>query len=163
MMPQKKSIPSKAPAHSGKSPSVYGRMQDAFGHFAQKTAQITGKPVTFLLAVAVILVWAFTGPLFHYSDTWQLVINTGTTIITFLMVFLIQNTQNRDSMAVQLKLSEVILAMDGVPNRFATIEDLSDEDLEKLHESCRLRADKALEHLNQRHARKGGKPSNGSK
>jgi low affinity Fe/Cu permease len=95
-----------------------------------------------------------TGPLFHYSDTWQLVINTGTTIVTFLMVFLIQNTQNRDTLALQLKLAEVILAMEGVPNRFATIEDLSDEDLEQLHEECRTRADKALEHLNRRRAGK---------
>jgi low affinity Fe/Cu permease len=102
------------------------------------------------LAALVIVVWAVTGPLFGFSDTWQLVINTGTTIVTFLMVFLIQNTQNRDTLAIQLKLAELILAMKGVPNHFATIEDLSDEDLEKLHEECRYRADKVLEHLKKR-------------
>jgi low affinity Fe/Cu permease len=147
------------------------RLQRGFSLFAMQTARMTGKPGTFLLAFAVIIVWAITGPLFGYSDTWQLVINTGTTIVTFLMVFLIQNTQNRDTMALQLKLSEVILAMKGVPNRFATIEDLSDEDLEELHDECRLRADKAIEHLNQRRAHqsktkgRGGSQttSNGSK
>jgi low affinity Fe/Cu permease len=151
-MPQKKSNGGKKavrPANGGSS------IQEWFSHFAQETARITGKPATFLLAVAVVLVWALTGPLFHYSDTWQLVINTGTTIVTFLMVFLIQNTQNRDTLALQLKLAEVILAMEGVPNRFATIEDLSDEDLQQLHEECRLHADKALEHLNRRKASRG--------
>jgi low affinity Fe/Cu permease len=148
-MPQEKSRRSgKANGHNG------SRAHEWFSHFAQKTAQITGKPATFLLAVAVVIVWGLTGPLFNYSDTWQLVINTGTTIVTFLMVFLIQNTQNRDTLALQLKLAEVILAMEGVPNRFATIEDLSDEDLEQLHEECRMHADKALEHLNRR---RGGK------
>ena len=87
-----------------------------FSHFAQLTAQWSGHPTAFLLAVAVIVVWIVTGPLFQYSDTWQLVINTGTTIVTFLMVFLIQNTQNRDMLAVQLKLSELVLAMDGAKN-----------------------------------------------
>ena len=83
----------------------------------------------FCVAVAVVLVWIVTGPIFHYSDTWQLVINTGTTIVTFLMVFLIQNTQNRDTMALQLKLSELVLAMKGAQNKFAAVEDLSDEEL----------------------------------
>lgn len=95
----------------------------------------------FLLAVAIVGVWTVTGPIFDYSDTWQLVINTGTTIITFLMVFLIQNTQNRDTMALQLKLSELVLAMKGAENKFASIEDLSDEELQQLHEECRARAD----------------------
>ena len=93
--------------------------------FAQATAHWTGHPAAFLLAVAVVLVWIVTGPIFNYSDTWQLVINTGTTIVTFLMVFLIQNTQNRDTMALQLKLSELVLAMKGAQNKFAAIEDLS--------------------------------------
>ncbi len=95
----------------------------------------------------VIVVWIVTGPIFHYSDTWQLVINTGTTIVTFLMVFLIQNTQNRDMLAVQLKLSELVLAMKGAENRFAAIEDLSDEELEELHNECRARAEMTLDHL----------------
>ena len=89
---------------------------------ANATAAWTGKPVAFLLAFATIVIWAVTGPLFHYSDTWQLVINTGTTIITFLMVFLIQNTQNRDTLALQVKLSELILALNEADNRIAAIE-----------------------------------------
>ena len=88
----------------------------------------------FLLAFAVVLVWGITGPLFHYSDTWQLVINTGTTIVTFLKVFLIQNTQNRDTLALQVKLSELIIAMKGADNKLATIEDASDEELHREHE-----------------------------
>jgi low affinity Fe/Cu permease len=125
-------------------------LQEGFAVFAQQTSRITGRPATFLLAVLVVLIWAVTGPLFGFSDTWQLVINTGTTIVTFLMVFLIQNTQNRDTMAIQLKLSELILAMEGVPNKFATIEDLTDEDLQALHEKCRSQAEQALEHLTRR-------------
>ena len=122
-------------------------LRDGFGRFAQTTAHVTGKPATFLLAVTVVVVWALTGPIFGYSDTWQLVINTGTTIVTFLMVFLIQNTQNRDTLALQLKLSELVLALKTAENRFATIEDLSDDELEALHEDCRRRADQTLESL----------------
>ncbi len=156
-MPQKKPRHSKTAGHSGNGASAHMGMHEWFGHFAQKIAQVTGKPVTFLLALTIVIVWGLTGPLFHYSDTWQLVINTGTTIVTFLMVFLIQNTQNRDTLALQLKLAEVILAMKGASNRFATIEDLSDKDLEELHEEYRTQADKALEHMNERRAGKGGK------
>ena len=104
-----------------------------FSTFAQKTAHASGSPVTFLLAAGIIIVWGVSGPIFGYSDTWQLVINTGTTIVTFLMVFLIQNTQNRDTMAVQLKLAELIFAMRGAKNKIATIEDMTDDDLERLH------------------------------
>ena len=125
-----------------------------FSHFAQATASCAGHPIAFLLAALVILVWIVTGPMFNYSDTWQLVINTGTTIVTFLMVFLIQNTQNRDILTVQLKLSELVLAMKGAENRFAGIEDLSDEELEKLHDECRARADMTRHHIEQRR----GKP-----
>ena len=117
---------------------------------AQRTSYWTGHPAAFLLAIAVILVWCVTGPIFHYSDTWQLVINTGTTIITFLMVFLIQNTQNRDMLAMQLKLSELVLAAKGAENRFAAIEDLTDEELEELHDDCRARAEMTGEHLKSR-------------
>jgi len=121
-----------------------------FSSFAQATAQGSGHPVAFLLAVAVVIVWLVSGPLFNYSDTWQLVINTGTTIVTFLMVFLIQNTQNRDTMAVQLKLSELVLAMKGAQNKFAAIEDLSDEELQELHEDCRKRSEMTADHLERR-------------
>ncbi len=129
-----------------------------FTKFAQATALYTGHPTAFLLAAAVILAWIVTGPLFNYSDTWQLVINTGTTIVTFLMVFLIQNTQNRDTMAIQLKLSELVLAMKGAKNEFAAVEDLSDEELAKLHGECRARAEMTLDHLNSRRAARHDKP-----
>jgi low affinity Fe/Cu permease len=118
-----------------------------FSQFAHATSVWTGNPVAFLLAVAVVIVWIASGPFFNYSDTWQLVINTGTTIVTFLMVFLIQNTQNRDTLAIQLKLSELVLAMKGAENRFAAIEDLSDEELQTLHDDCRARAEMTLHHL----------------
>jgi len=118
-----------------------------FAGFAAEASSYLGSRWAFILAVLVVVVWAVTGPIFRYSDTWQLVINTGTTIVTFLMVFLIQNTQNRDTLAIQLKLSELVLAMKGAENKFAAIEDLNDEELEKLHEECRMRADMTLEHI----------------
>ncbi len=124
-----------------------------FTVFAQKISQWTGHPVAFLLAVAVVIVWIVTGPLFGYSDTWQLVINTGTTIVTFLMVFLIQNTQNRDMMSMQLKLSELVLAMKGAENKFASIEDLTDDELEELHKECRARAEITGDRLEKRRKR----------
>jgi low affinity Fe/Cu permease len=110
-----------------------------FGDFATRVAHATGKPLTFLLSVALVVVWGATGPLFHYSDTWQLVINTGTTIITFLMVFLIQSTQNRDGAAIQTKLDELIRAS-AAQNRYIGIEDLSEEELLALRERCVSRA-----------------------
>ncbi len=103
----------------------------------------------------IIILWAMTGPMFGFSDTWQLVINTCTTIVTFLMVFLIQNTQNRDILTVQLKLSELVLAMKGAKNSFAAIEDLTDEELQALHDECRARAEMTHEHLEER---RGGEP-----
>jgi low affinity Fe/Cu permease len=121
-----------------------------FSAFAQKTAAWTGHPSAFLLACVVVIVWVVTGPVFHYSDTWQLVINTGTTIVTFLMVFLIQNTQNRDMLSMQLKLSELVLALNGAENKYASIEDLSDDELEELHNECRTRAQETLDHLEER-------------
>ncbi len=131
-------------------PDGAATMATLFSRFAQATSAWTGHPLTFLAAVLVVVIWILTGPVFRYSDTWQLVINTGTTIVTFLMVFLIQNTQNRDMMTVQLKLSELVLAMKGAENKFATIEDLSDEELEKLHAECRARSDLTLKHLRSR-------------
>src|SRR5512133_925057 len=101
--------------------------QASFGRFAKWTASMAGKPATFGAAVFIILLWALTGPIFHFSDTWQLVINTRTTIITFLMVFLIQNTQNRDSEATHLKLDELIRAIGGAHNALIDLEDLDKE------------------------------------
>lgn len=103
-----------------------------FEIFAQKTSKIVGTAYSFGLAVTVIVVWGITGPIFKYSDSWQLIINTGTTIITFLMVFLLQHTQNKDSMALQLKLDEIIAAVEGASNRMINIEELSEEDLTDL-------------------------------
>lgn len=134
-----------------------------FSRFAQATAWWTGHPVAFLLALAIVFAWVVTGPIFNYSDTWQLVINTGTTIVTFLMVFLIQNTQNRDTLAIQLKLSELVLAMKGAENKFAAIEDLTDEELEKLHEECRERAQATLDHLENRKRSHNGARKSASK
>src|SRR3989442_10836428 len=104
---------------------------ESFTRFAKAIARASGHPVTFGLAVLVIVAWAVTGPLFHYSDTWQLVINTGTTIVTFLMVFLIQNTQNRDSVAMQIKLDELLRAVKGAHTALADLEDLTEEELEQ--------------------------------
>ncbi len=107
------------------------RVQDAFRVAARKTSAVLGTAWAFIGAVAIIVIWALTGHLFHYSDTWQLIINTGTTIVTFLMVFLIQNTQNRDSRAIHLKLDELIRAVAGARNHLMDLEALSDEDLDK--------------------------------
>jgi len=104
-----------------------------FHHFANHTAHASGHAATFAAAVALILVWAITGPIFGYSDTWQLVINTGTTIVTFLMVFLIQNTQNRESKAVQIKLDEIIRALEGAHNTLLNLEDLDEKELDAMH------------------------------
>jgi low affinity Fe/Cu permease len=103
-----------------------------FSRFASKTAQIVGQPYMFLFAVVVLILWAASGPLFHFSDTWQLIINTGTTIITFLVVFLIQNTQNRDAKALHLKLDELIRSNLSARNDMIDIEKLSDEELEEI-------------------------------
>ncbi len=119
-------------------------VSDAFRVFAHRSAVMLGSAWAFAGAAFVILVWILTGPTFHFSDTWQLIINTATTIITFLMVFLIQNTQNRDTKAVHLKLDELIRALKGARNQLVDLEDLSDEDLKKLEkqfQSMRKRAE----------------------
>ena len=103
-----------------------------FSRFAKWTAKASGKPATFLGAVSIVILWAATGPLFNFSDTWQLVINTGTTIVTFLMVFLIQNTQNRDSEALQVKLDEVIRVIAKARNELLDLEDLEEEEIEEI-------------------------------
>jgi low affinity Fe/Cu permease len=112
-------------------------VSDAFRIFARRSSVILGSAWAFAGAVLVILVWLLTGPTFHFSDTWQLIINTATTIITFLMVFLIQNTQNRDAKAVHLKLDELIRAIKDARNELVDLEDLSDEELKKLEEQFR--------------------------
>lgn len=113
-----------------------------FGTFARAIACISGRPITFLSALFIIIVWATTGPVFNFNDTWQLVINTGTTIITFLMVFLIQNTQNRDSAAVQLKLDEIIRALDSAENEAIGLEEKTEEELDEVKEEYLQLADK---------------------
>jgi low affinity Fe/Cu permease len=137
----------------------------SFTRFARWTSRASGHPSTFGLALAVILVWAVIGPFFHFSDTWQLVINTGTTIITFLMVFLIQNTQNRDAVAMQIKLDELIRALKGAHNQIVDLEELTEEELERLKEEYARLARKARAHgepaLEDAQAESGNAPASG--
>ena len=119
-------------------------MNDLFRRFARRTSDLLGSSWSFLTAVGIILVWALSGPLFHYSDAWQLVINTGTTIVTFLMVFLIQNTQNRDSRAIQLKLDELIKASTA-RNSMIDLDSLSDQQIRDLEEEYRRLCSAATE------------------
>jgi low affinity Fe/Cu permease len=107
------------------------KRKGGFGDLARTVSTASGKPLTFFFAVLIIVIWAVTGPIFHYNDTWQLVINTSTTIVTFLMVFLIQNTQNRDSEAVQLKLDEIIRAIDAADDDLMSLEDKTQEELDE--------------------------------
>jgi low affinity Fe/Cu permease len=120
-------------------------VSDAFRIFARRSSMVLGSAWAFATAILIILIWGLTGPMFHYSDTWQLIINTGTTIVTFLMVFLIQNTQNRDAKAAHLKLDEVIRALKGARNQLIDLEKLSDEDitsLERQFERVRKKAER---------------------
>src|SRR3954462_2645359 len=121
---------------NGNTKAVNGREQGSrnsvnhwFHKFACKTADVVGSPWSFFLAISVIVIWGVSGPLFHYSDSWQLVINTGSTIVTFLMVFLIQNTQNRDAKTFHLKLDELIHAIKGARNTMINLEEMTDEEL----------------------------------
>jgi low affinity Fe/Cu permease len=114
-----------------------------FSRFAKSTARITGKPLTFMVAVSIVVLWGVTGPIFGFSDTWQLVINTGTTIVTFLMVFLIQNTQNRDSEAMQVKLDELIRATEGAQNALLDLEELEEDELDRIKAGYEEIAEKA--------------------
>src|SRR5262245_30374104 len=116
---------------------IFCVVNDAFRYFAQRSPILLGSAWAFCGAVLVILVWLVTGPTFHFSDTWQLIINTATTVVTFLMVFLIQNTQNRDAKAAHLKLDELIRAVKGARNQLVDLEELSDDDLKKLEEQFR--------------------------
>ena len=121
-----------------------------FLRFSHKVAHIAGRPLTFATACILILLWAITGPVFHFSETWQLVVNTATTIITFLMVFVLQNTQNRDGEAVQAKLDELIYALQGADNKFVGAEQLSDEELHALREKLTEQCDAAGRELDRR-------------
>jgi low affinity Fe/Cu permease len=127
-----------APVPVRKSPMA--NVSQSFRHFAEAIARYSGRPATFLCAVLIVAVWAASGPFFHFGDTWQLVINTGTTIITFLMVFLIQNSQNRDSAALQIKLDELIRAT-AAHNSLLDLEDVDEETLERIRENYRKLAD----------------------
>jgi low affinity Fe/Cu permease len=118
-----------------------------FQRFSTQTARLSGKPITFITAAAVVIIWAISGPIFGFSDTWQLVINTGTTIITFLMVFLIQNTQNRDTVAIQLKLDEIIMALSHAHNEMIDAEDLDEAELESAHERMKKLAEESRKEL----------------
>jgi low affinity Fe/Cu permease len=118
----------------------YGRMRKFFNVFATKTSNAAGQPVTFIVALAIVVIWALSGPMFGYSDTWQLVINTGTTIVTFLMVFLIQNSQNRDGAAMQAKLDELLRAVDSAREQFIGIEHLTDKQIELLRNALERHA-----------------------
>jgi low affinity Fe/Cu permease len=123
-------------AENGREPS---KVSKVFGEVANRTSLAAGRATTFIVAALVVIVWAITGPLFGFSDTWQLVINTGTTIVTFLMVFLIQNSQNRDSAAIQVKLDELI-RVSAARNSLVGIERLTDEELEAIRDKCEKRA-----------------------
>ena len=140
-------------------------LADRLARFASWISEKTGSTPAFLIALGIVIVWACTGPLFKFSDTWQLVINTGTTIVTFLMVFLIQRAQNKDALAVQLKLNEIVAAIEGASNRLISVEDMSDEDLEVLHrhyrelaamasQESRITESHSVDEAKERHARK---------
>jgi low affinity Fe/Cu permease len=148
-MAQRHSSASKTQA-SERNAASGSDLSHLFSRLATATSSFAGKPQAFVLALLAVIIWAACGPLFNYSDTWQLVINTSTTIITFLMVFLIQQTQNRDTLALQLKLAELIIAMQGAHNQVATIEDMDECDLEELHEEYRRRAEQTLGQLENR-------------
>jgi low affinity Fe/Cu permease len=133
-------------------------VRDAFRVFARKSSTILGSAWAFTVAVLIIIIWGATGPTFRYSNTWQLIINTGTTIVTFLMVFLIQNTQNRDAKAAHLKLDEIIRAIKGARNELVDLEELSDEDLKKLEEQFQRLRRKAEHDGKQSHRAESAKP-----
>ena len=140
---------------------------DKFENFSQAITRFTGSTAAFGIALGVVVVWALVGPLFGFSDTWQLVINTGTTVVTFLMVFLIQRSQNKDSLAIHLKLNEIVAAMLGASNRLIDVEDMSEKELETLHrfysELAKLARDEtkiteshSVEEARERHTSKQG-------
>lgn len=125
-------------------------MNDVFRKVSQKVSAAAGTAKAFIFALLIVTVWAISGPVFHFSDTWQLVINTGTTIVTFLMVFLIQNTQNRDAKAMHLQLDELIEVQKGASNVYVNLENLSDEELDRLHDHFQNMHDKVEAHRQKR-------------
>jgi low affinity Fe/Cu permease len=127
-------------------PTAAKRPPSLFTRLAKATARLTGRPLTFATVVLLVVVWAVSGPFFHYSDSWQLTINTFTTIVTFLMVFLIQATQNRDAEAIQIKLDEIIRAMDSAHNEIMDLEELEEEDLARMHGIYLKLAERARKH-----------------
>ena len=143
-------------------------MRERFARVASRVSDTVGSPWAFLIAVATVIVWAVTGPIFHYSDTWQLVINTGTTIVTFLMVFLIQNTQNRDTKAMHLKLDELLRAVKGArEGEFIDLEKMDDEQVRRLHDELVRRAGvgeahRAADHEREAVKRKSRSRTNGA-
>jgi low affinity Fe/Cu permease len=137
-------------------------MEKLFARFASATAKMAGSPVAFLICLVSVLIWAATGPAFHYSETWQLVINTGTTIVTFLMVFLIQNSQNRDGAAIQTKLDELIRASEA-GDEFMGIEKMTDKELEGLHAQCAKAARDSHRRLAQAEAERKARQSRTAK
>lgn len=133
---------------------MQGRDVSLFTRFARFASNVTGRPVTFIVAVLIIGGWAILGPLFGFSDTWQLVINTGTTIITFLMVFLIQNTQNRDTEALQIKLDEIIRSTKGARNEVLDLEEMDEKGLDEIRKEYLHLAEMARQHLESRGEKK---------
>ena len=131
-----------------------GNLSQILERFSLKATQSTGTSMAFMLALVVIIVWGLTGPFFHFSDTWQLVINTGTTVVTFLMVFLIQRTQNKDALAIHLKLNEIVAALEGASNRLIDVEDLTEEEIKTLHKHYQRLVEMAKKdfELTQRHS-----------
>ena len=125
-------MPARARESNASIPSAKSRSW--FARFARQTSRWTGKPISFLLALAVVIAWLATGPIYHYSDTWQLVINTGTTVVTFLMVFLIQNAQYRDAEAVQMKLDELLRVTHGAHNALLDLEELEEDELDRIRQ-----------------------------
>lgn len=131
-------------------------MNEKFRKVAQKVSAVVGTAYTFIFALLIIVIWGITGPMFNFSDTWQLIINTGTTIVTFLMVFLIQNTQNRDAKAVHLKLDEIINSIQDANDQYIDLEDLSDQELDELQTKFTKLRPKIEAHKQRRHVIKSG-------
>mgnify|MGYP003346598419 CR=1 FL=1 len=143
----KKDVMGSMPDSSSASYADHSRLLTAFDHFANKVTRWAGTPIAFCAAVVAVCIWAAVGPMFHYSETWQLVINTGTTIVTFLMVFLIQNTQNRDTEAIQIKLDELIRATNGAHNALLDLEELEEDALDAFRAKYQVLAASAREKL----------------